>query len=80
MNVDKLKQNKFNDDQFYAVIFKDLLRVNFSDLHCSCDSPCQSLFKADSTCKEIIDYSLVDEIRVVILTEYQVTLVDQFNF
>lgn len=49
--VDKLKPSMFNEDQFYAVIKKDLMRVNFSDLLPSWDSPSQILFRGDIATK-----------------------------
>ena len=38
-SVDKVKASRFNEGQFFAVIRRDLMRTNFSDLNPSWDSP-----------------------------------------
>ncbi len=74
--VENLKYDRFKPNYFFAVIRKDLLRVNFNDLMPSNDSNSEILFRADRVSKTVLDYKQPDEIKILILTEFQVAIID----
>ena len=77
--VDNMKYCRFKPNFFFAVIRRDLLRINFNDLLPSNDSNSEILFRSDRVSKTILDYKQPDEIKILILTEFQVAMIDQFT-
>ena len=78
--VEKLKPSKTNPKHFYAIVRKDLIRVNLDDLfHFEKQGCGKILFRADITSHEIYDYQQLDEVRIAVLANYQLSIINQLT-
>jgi len=75
--AETLRQCRFEPDCFYAIVKKDLVKVRFSDIQRT-ERPTRHdiIFRADRVQNRIIDYYMLDENLVSVLSDFQITVFD----
>jgi hypothetical protein len=80
LSIDKLQVCLSSPEHFLMSVRKDMVRLHFDELP-STSLMCRdyTVFRADQTCKKVIDFKQLDEVQVAALTDYHVVVFDQYT-